>query len=98
MYFYTLAGPEIAVATTKAYSGQLMAIYCLAVQFGKVRGIISSEEYGKLIDELAAIPEKIEKILDDKERIQWFASKYANASDVFFVGRGIDYAVCLEDR
>lgn len=94
--FYTLAGPEIAVATTKAYSAQLMAMYCLALQFGKVRGTAGDEEYSRLITELQTIPEKIEKILGDKERIQWFASKYANARDVFFVGRGIDYAVCLE--
>lgn len=94
--FYTLAGPEIAVATTKAYSAQLMAMYCLALQFGKVRGTVEDEEYSRLITELQTIPEKIEKVLGDKERIQWFASKYANARDVFFVGRGIDYAVCLE--
>lgn len=94
--FYTLAGPEIAVATTKAYSAQLMAMYCLALQFGKVRGTVDDEEYGRLVAELTTIPEKIEKVLGDKERIQWFASKYANARDVFFVGRGIDYAVCLE--
>ena len=94
--FYTLAGPEISVATTKAYSAQLAAMYCLAVQFDKVRGKITEEQYGYYIAELLTIPEKIQKILEDKERLQWFAAKYANASDVFFVGRGIDYAVCLE--
>jgi glucosamine--fructose-6-phosphate aminotransferase (isomerizing) len=94
--FYTLAGPEISVATTKAYSAQLAAMYCLAVKFAKVRGEINEEQYGYYISELLTIPEKIKKILDDKERIQWFAAKYANAHDVFFVGRGIDYAVCLE--
>ena len=94
--FYTLAGPEISVATTKAYSAQLAAMYCLAVQFAKVRGKITEEQYGYYIAELLTIPEKIQKILEDKERLQWFAAKYANASDVFFVGRGIDYAVCLE--
>lgn len=94
--FYTLAGPEISVATTKAYSAQLAAMYCLAVQFSKVRGKITEEQYGYYIAELLTIPEKIQKILEDKERLQWFAAKYANASDVFFVGRGIDYAVCLE--
>ena len=93
---YTLAGPEISVATTKAYSAQLAAMYCLAVQFSKVRGKITEEQYGYYIAELLTIPEKIQKILEDKERLQWFAAKYANASDVFFVGRGIDYAVCLE--
>ena len=94
--FYTLAGPEISVATTKAYSAQLAAMYCLAVQFAKVRGKITEEQYGYYIAELLTIPEKVQKILEDKERLQWFAAKYANASDVFFVGRGIDYAVCLE--
>ena len=94
--FYTLAGPEISVATTKAYSAQLAAMYCLAVQFAKVREKITEEQYSYYISELLAIPEKMQKVLEDKERIQWFAAKYANAHDVFFVGRGIDYAVCLE--
>ena len=94
--FYTLAGPEIAVATTKAYSTQLMATYILALQFAKVHGEISDETYKNMIAELQTIPDKIAKILDDKERIQWFASKQANAHDVFFVGRGIDYAICME--
>ena len=94
--FYTLAGPEIAVATTKAYSTQLMATYILALQFAKVRGEIFDETYKNMIAELQTIPDKIAKILEDKERIQWFASKQANAHDVFFVGRGIDYAICME--
>ena len=94
--FYTLAGPEIAVATTKAYSTQLVATYILALQFAKVRGEISDETYKNMIAELQIIPDKIAKILEDKERIQWFASKQANAHDVFFVGRGIDYAICME--
>ena len=94
--FYTLAGPEISVATTKAYSAQLAAMYCLAVQFAKVRGKITEEQYSYYISELLTLPEKMQKALEDKERIQWFAAKYANAHDVFFVGRGIDYAVCLE--
>lgn len=94
--FYTLAGPEISVATTKAYSAQLVAMYCLAVKFAKVRGNIADDKYDYYIDELLSIPEKIEKILEDKERIQWFAAKQANSHDVFFVGRGIDYAICLE--
>ena len=94
--FYTLAGPEIAVATTKAYSTQLMATYVLALQFAKVRREISDETYKNMIAELQTIPDKIAKILEDKERIQWFASKQANAHDVFFVGRGIDYAICME--
>lgn len=94
--FYTLAGPEISVATTKAYSAQLAAMYCLAVQFAKVRNVITEEQYISYISELLTIPEKIQKILQDKERLQWFAAKYANSHDVFFVGRGIDYAISLE--
>ena len=94
--FYTLAGPEISVATTKAYSAQIAAMYCVAVQFAKDRGVIDEEKYRYYIHELLTLPEKIDKILEDKERIQWFAAKQANAHDVFFVGRGIDYAVCLE--
>jgi glucosamine--fructose-6-phosphate aminotransferase (isomerizing) len=94
--FYTLAGPEISVATTKAYSSQLIATYCLALQFAKVRGTIEDGRYKSYIKELGTIPEKIEKILGDKERIQWFAAKYANETDLFFIGRGIDYAVGLE--
>lgn len=94
--FYTLAGPEISVATTKAYSAQLSAMYCLAVQFAKVRDKITENQYQYYIEELLTIPDKIQKILEDKERIQWFAAKYANAHDVFFVGRGIDYAISLE--
>lgn len=94
--FYTLAGPEISVATTKAYSAQLSAMYCLAVQFAKVRDKITEKQYQYYIEELLTIPDKIQKILEDKERIQWFAAKYANAHDVFFVGRGIDYAISLE--
>ena len=94
--FYTVAGPEISVATTKAYSAQLIAGYCLAVQFAYVKGQIDKDKYLYYIDEIKSLPEKIVKIIDDKERIQWFAAKYANAKDVFFVGRGIDYAVCLE--
>ena len=93
---YTYAGPEIAVATTKAYSTQLIASYLLAVQAGHVQGVITDEQYEKYLQEIAALPDKIQKVLDDKERIQWFASKYANAKDVFFIGRGLDYAICQE--
>ena len=94
--FYTLAGPEISVATTKAYSTQLIAAYVLAVQFAKVREQITEEKYTAYIEELKTLPEKIQRIIDDKERIQWFASKQANAHDTFFVGRGIDYAISME--
>ena len=94
--FYTLAGPEISVATTKAYSTQLIAAYCLAVQFALTRGEITEEYYTELITEMQTIPDKIRKVLDDKERIQWFAAKQANAKDIFFIGRGLDYAISLE--
>ncbi len=94
--FYTLAGPEIAVATTKAYSTQLIASYCLAIQFAKVRGTIDDAKYMQLLGELALLPEKIQKIIENKERIQWFAAKQLNAKDIFFIGRGLDYAVSLE--
>ncbi len=94
--FYTLAGPEIAVATTKAYSTQLAACDVLAVQFALVRGEIEEERYAGLIEELLTLPEKIERILQDKERIQWFAAKQAASKDVFFIGRGIDYAISME--
>ena len=94
--FYTLAGPEISVATTKAYSTQLIAVYVLALQLALVKGKLSQEQYVGYIEELQTIPDKIAKILEDKERIQWFAAKQANAKDIFFIGRGLDYAICLE--
>ncbi len=93
---YTYAGPEISVATTKAYSTQLIAMYLLAVQAAKVKGRIDDSRYAELLKEMASLPDKIQRTLDDKERIQWFASKYANAKDIFFIGRGIDYAISLE--
>ena len=93
---YTVAGPEIAVATTKAYSTQLVACYLLAMQFAKVRGKLGEEELSRLVGELKALPDKIQRIIDDKERIQWFAAKFANAKDIFFIGRGLDYAISLE--
>nr|WP_294659207.1 glutamine--fructose-6-phosphate transaminase (isomerizing) [uncultured Blautia sp.] len=94
--FYTLAGPEISVATTKAYSTQLIAAYVLAIQFAKVREQITEEQSAGYIEELKTLPDKIQRIIDDKERIQWFASKQANAHDTFFIGRGIDYAISME--
>ncbi len=94
--FQTLAGPEIAVATTKAYSTQLIACYVLALQMARVRGTVSEEEYTGYIQELDALPDKIRRILEDKERIQWFAAKQANQKDIFFIGRGVDYAVSME--
>lgn len=94
--FYTLAGPEIAVATTKAYSTQLIACYALAIQLAKVRGEIDDEKYAYYVAELETLPDKMKRIIEDKERIQWFASKQAAAKDIFFIGRGIDYAISLE--
>lgn len=94
--FYTLAGPEISVATTKAYSTQLIAMYLLAIEFAKVKGEMDEKRYAELLTELGTLPCKIERILDDRERIQWFAAKYASAKDVFFLGRGMDYAISLE--
>ena len=93
---YTYAGPEISVATTKAYSAQLAVVYLLAVQCAMVQGAIGEERYEELTGELLALPDKIEKALENKERIQWFASKYANAKDIFFIGRGLDYAIGME--
>ena len=93
---YTLAGPEISVATTKAYSSQLAVSYVLAIEFASVRGTIDEEKRQELLSELMTIPDKIRKVLEDKERIQWFASKLAAQKDIFFIGRGIDYAICME--
>ncbi len=93
---YTWAGPEISVATTKAYSTQLAALYLLAVKLAAVRGRIDAAREQALIGELLALPEKIERILGDKERLQWFANKMAAGKDVFFIGRGLDYAISLE--
>ena len=94
--FYTLAGPEIAVATTKAYSTQLAASYVLAIALAKARGTLTEEDAARMIGELETLPDKIEKLLENKERIQWFASKQVAAKDIFFIGRGIDYAISLE--
>lgn len=94
--FYTMAGPEIAVATTKAYSAQLIACDLLALEFALQRGEMDEARYLSLIEELQTLPDKIRKILEDKERIQWFAAKFASAQDIFFIGRGLDYAISLE--
>lgn len=94
--FYTLAGPEIAVATTKAYSAQLIALYSFALALAKTKGGLCCEKEKYYLAELASLPQKIEKILEDKERLQWFATKVYNTRDIFFIGRGIDYAISLE--
>ena len=93
---YTLAGPEIAVATTKAYSAQLIATDVLAVHLALVREKITEEAAAGLLAELAEIPDKIVRILEEKARLQWFSSKMANTHDIFFIGRGLDYAISLE--
>ncbi len=93
---YTHAGPEIAVATTKAYSAQLSACYALAIKLGIVNGQINEDREGFLVSELLAIPEKINEILKDDSSLQWIASQYANARDIFVIGRGIDYAISME--
>ena len=94
--FFTLAGPEIAVATTKAYSAQLVSCYLLALKLGQVRARIGEDEMNVLIQELMNLPDKIVTILQKKEPIQWFASQNYNAQDVFFIGRGLDYAISME--
>ncbi|MBQ4424531.1 MAG: glutamine--fructose-6-phosphate transaminase (isomerizing) [Lachnospiraceae bacterium] len=93
---YTIAGPEIAVATTKAYSTQLLTMYLLTVQFAFVRGVIDEEQYQYYLSEIKTIPSKVERILENKERLQWFAAKFSAEKDAFFIGRGLDYAICLE--
>ncbi|MBR0416780.1 MAG: glutamine--fructose-6-phosphate transaminase (isomerizing) [Firmicutes bacterium] len=93
---YTKAGPEIAVATTKAYSAQLVCMMAFAMELARVKGKLSEKKYSEMVEEIQTLPEKINRVLEDKERLQWFASKYSNAHDVFFIGRGLDYAICLE--
>ena len=93
---YTLAGPEIAVATTKAYSAQLLAVYALAIVVAQDRGAIDGARAQALVQELEALPGKMRRILEDEERIQWFASKQLAAKDAFFIGRCLDYAISLE--
>ena len=93
---YTWAGPEIAVATTKAYSTQLALLYLIALRFAELLGTIGEEEYQTIVTELQAIPAKMERILEDREAIQYYASIYFNHESVFFIGRNIDYAIGLE--
>lgn len=93
---YTWAGPEIAVATTKAYSSQLIALYLLAMKFAFVRGKITDSEMRGYIEDLQKLPEQVELLLNNKNRIQKFANRYLAAREVFFIGRGIDYAISME--
>lgn len=93
---YTWAGPEIAVATTKAYSCQLIALYLLAMKFAYVRDTITEDELGEMIEDLKKIPAQAEMLLNNKDRIQKFANRYLAAKSIFFIGRGIDYAISME--
>ncbi len=93
---YTWAGPEIAVATTKAYSCQLIALYLLAMKFAHVRGTISEGELAEMIEDLKKLPAQVEMLLNNKDRIQKFANRYLAAKSIFFIGRGIDYAISME--
>lgn len=93
---YTWAGPEISVATTKAYSAQLAAMYLLSMKFAKVRGMITDEEFAQLRSDLIQLPDQIESLFGMKEKIQRFANRYLAAGHMFFIGRGIDYAIAME--
>lgn len=93
---YTWAGPEIAVATTKAYSAQLIALYLLAMKLARVKQTVSVTDFAKMIDDLKILPDQIEMLLSNKNNIQRFANRYIGAKDIFFIGRGIDYAISLE--
>lgn len=93
---YTWAGPEIAVATTKAYSAQLTALYILALKFARVKGIMKQNQYESMLTCLQHLPDQIELLLGQKEKIQYLANRYAGSKDIFFIGRGIDYAISLE--
>ncbi len=93
---YTWAGPEIAVATTKAYSAQLTALYMLAMKLAKVRGLVDEDTFANMLNDLRCLPDQVELLLGQKEKIQHFANRYVGARDIFFIGRGIDYAISLE--
>ena len=93
---YTWAGPEIAVATTKAYSTQLALIYLIALRFAESLKTISDEEYNEIVEELLTLPTKMERILENRQAIQYYASIYFNHESIFFIGRNIDYAIGLE--
>ena len=93
---YTWAGPEIAVATTKAYSTQLIALYLLALKFARIRKTVEDKRFAGLLEDLKKLPDQIELLLSNKNHIQKFANRYIGAKDIFFIGRGIDYAISLE--
>lgn len=93
---YTWAGPEIAVASTKAYNTQLSAIYLVALDLAYKKGLLDNEALEKVIEQLKTLPDSVEKILANKEAIQKFASQHYNAKSIFFIGRGLDYALSME--
>ena len=93
---YTWAGPEIAVATTKAYSAQLIALYLLAMKFAYINGALDDSGMAEMIEDLKVLPAQVEMLLNNKHKIQKFANRYLAAKDVFFMGRGIDYAISME--
>jgi glucosamine--fructose-6-phosphate aminotransferase (isomerizing) len=93
---YTWAGPEIAIASTKAYNAQLCVIYLLTLDLAYKRGCMDDEQYKKIIEGLEQIPDAIEHILGNKEAIQRFASLHCNVKNIFFIGRGLDYALSME--
>lgn len=93
---YTWAGPEIAVATTKAYSAQLMALYLFAMKLGKVKGVLSKEDFAEMLEDMKLLPQQVEFLLSNQRKIQKFANRYIAAKSIFFIGRGIDYAISLE--
>ena len=93
---YTWAGPEIAVATTKAYSTQLAVLDLLCLYLADLLGSISAEEYTEILTELTQIPDKLKEVLEQKERIQQYASQFFNHDSIFFIGRNLDYAIGLE--
>ena len=93
---YTWAGPEIAVATTKAYSTQLVLLDMLGLYFADIIGSVGKEDYARLVEELQTLPAKMEKVLENTEEIKYLASRYFNHSSVFYIGRNLDYALGLE--
>lgn len=93
---YTWAGPEIAVATTKAYSTQLAVVYLISTYMAEKLGMLTSGEYSKLVSEIESLPDKVEEVLKSKENVQYLASKFYNCHSIFFIGRNLDYAVCME--
>ncbi|MEF9940155.1 MAG: glutamine--fructose-6-phosphate transaminase (isomerizing) [Clostridium sp.] len=93
---YTWAGPEISVATTKAYSAQLAVFYLLALKFGKTRKVLIDTDYQRMIKDLLLLPQQIEELLEDRKQVQRFANRYLAAEHIFFIGRGVDYAISME--